>query len=39
MDKNGDGQLTPDELREGLTEIPDINLSQENINEAMNVID
>lgn len=39
MDKNGDGQLTPEELRVGLTEIPDINLSETDISNAMTVID
>ena len=39
MDKNGDGQLTLDELREGLVEVPEIKLSQEDITQAMSVID
>ena len=39
MDKNGDGQLTIEELREGLTEIPEINLSESDITQAMSVID
>ena len=39
MDKNGDGQLTIEELREGLTEIPEINLSETDITQAMSVID
>ena len=39
MDKNGDGQLTLDELREGLTEIPEIQLSEGDITQAMSVID
>ena len=39
MDKNGDGQLTIDELREGLVEIPEIQLSEADITKAMSVID
>lgn len=39
MDKNGDGQLTYEELRVGVTEIPEINLSEENLMTAMKVID
>lgn len=39
MDKNGDGTLTYDELKVGLKEIPDINLSESDILDAMNVID
>ena len=39
MDKNGDGQLTIEELREGLTEIPEISLTEGDITQAMNVID
>ena len=39
IDKNGDGQLTIDELREGLVEIPEINLSEQDITQAMSVID
>ena len=39
MDKNGDGQLTIEELREGLVEIPEIQLSESDITQAMTVID
>jgi calcium-dependent protein kinase len=39
MDVNGDGQLTIDELKNGLKEIPDIHLSEKDILEAMKVID
>ena len=39
MDKNGDGQLTLDELREGLKEIPEIALKEQDITQAMAVID
>jgi len=39
MDTNGDGQLTYEELKEGLQEIPDINLTDVEILDAMNVID
>ena len=39
MDKNGDGSLTYDELKTGLDEIPEINISQDEMMDAMNVID
>lgn len=39
MDVNGDGQLTIEELKNGLKEIPDIHLSEKDITEAMKVID
>lgn len=39
MDTNGDGALTYDELRDGLKDIPEINLSDTEIIEAMQVID
>lgn len=39
MDKNGDGSLTYDELRNGLKEIPEIELDENEILDAMNVID
>jgi len=39
MDKNGDGQLTLEELREGLKEVPEIALKEEDISKAMAVID
>ena len=39
IDKNGDGQLTIDELREGLVEIPEINLNEQDITQAMSAID
>lgn len=39
MDANGDGALTYDELRDGLKDIPEINLSDTEIIEAMQVID
>lgn len=39
MDVNGDGQLTIEELKNGLREIPDILLSEKDINDAMRVLD
>ena len=39
MDKNGDGQLTVEELREGLHEIPEINLNPDEVTQAVAVID
>ena len=39
FDKNGDGQLTHEELMEGITSIPSIKLSIDDINKAMSVID
>lgn len=39
MDVNGDGQLTIEELKNGLKEIPDINLKEDEIVEAVKVID
>ena len=39
FDKNGDGQLTHQELLEGIQSVPEINLTLDDINEAMTVID
>jgi len=39
MDVNGDGQLTIEELKEGLKDVPEIMLSPEDITKAMTVID
>ena len=39
FDKNGDGQLTHQELLEGIQSVPEINLTLTDINEAMQVID
>ena len=39
FDKNGDGQLTHQELLEGIQSVPEINLTLDDINEAMQVID
>jgi Ca2+-binding EF-hand superfamily protein len=39
MDVNGDGQLTVEELKSGLKEIPDIHLSEKDITDAMRVLD
>ena len=39
MDKNGDGSLTYEELSEGLKDIPEINLTDAEVMDAMNVID
>ena len=39
MDVNGDGQLTVEELKSGLKEIPDILLSEKDITDAMRVLD
>ena len=39
FDKNGDGQLTHQELLEGIQSVPEINLTINDINEAMEVID
>ena len=39
MDKNGDGALTYDELRAGLHEIPEINLTEVELLDAMQIID
>jgi calcium-dependent protein kinase len=39
MDKNGDGQLTLDELREGLKEVPEIALKPEDLEKAISVMD
>ncbi len=39
FDKNGDGQLTHQELKEGIQSVPEIKLDVEEIEKAMNVID
>jgi len=39
MDKNGDGALTYDELRAGLHEIPEINLTEVELLDVMQIID
>ena len=39
MDVNGDGQLTVEELKSGLKEIPDILLSEKDITDARRVLD
>lgn len=39
FDKNGDGQLTHQELKEGIQSVPDIKLSIDDIEKAMSVID
>lgn len=39
MDVNGDGQLTYDELKTGLKEIPEINISEDDFMQAMQVMD
>ena len=39
MDKNGDGQLTLDELRDGLVEIPQIKLNENELIKAINAMD
>ena len=39
IDKNGDGQLTYEELREGLSEIPEISIHEADIMQAMQAID
>ena len=39
MDTNGDGQLTYDELKAGLKEIPEINISDDDFMNAMAVMD
>lgn len=39
MDKNGDGSLTFEELKQGMQEINEINLSEAELLDAMNVID
>lgn len=39
MDKNGDGQLTYEELKTGLTDIPEIRISEAELIDAMSVID
>ena len=39
MDKNGDGQLTIDELRDGLVEIPQIKLNENELIKAINAMD
>ena len=38
FDKNGDGQLTHQELLEGIQSVPEINLTLTDINEAMQVL-
>jgi Ca2+-binding EF-hand superfamily protein len=39
FDKNGDGQLTHQELKEGIQSVPEIKLDVEDIEKAMTVID
>lgn len=39
MDTNGDGQLTYDELKTGLKEIPEINIEEDDFMNAMAVMD
>ena len=39
MDKNGDGSLTFEELKEGMHEINEINLTEGELLDAMSVID
>ena len=39
IDKNGDGQLTHQELLEGIQQIPEIKMSVDDIEKAMQVID
>jgi len=39
MDKNGDGSLTFEELKQGMTEIQDIHLTESELLDAMSVID
>lgn len=39
MDKNGDGSLTFEELKQGMQEINEINLTEAELLDAMNVID
>ena len=39
MDKNGDGSLTYEELKNGLQDIPEINLTEVEIMDAMQIID
>lgn len=39
MDKNGDGSLTYEELKTGLHEIPEINVNEADIMDAMTMID
>ena len=39
FDKNGDGQLTHLELKEGIQSVPEINLNVDDIEKAMTVID
>ena len=39
MDKNGDGSLTYEELKNGLQDIPEINLTEVEIMDAMHIID
>lgn len=39
MDKNGDGSLTFEELKQGMEEINEINLTEAELLDAMNVID
>ena len=36
---NGDGQLSREELKTGMASVPEINLSLEDIDKAMSVID
>ena len=39
MDSNGDGQLTYEELKQGLQNIPEIRISEDELLDAMSVID
>ena len=39
IDKNGDGQLTLEELRDGLVEIPEIKLNENELINAINAMD
>jgi len=39
LDKNGDGQLTVEELKTGIKDVPEVKLTEEDITKAMNIID
>ena len=39
FDVNGDGQLSHQELKDGISNVPEINLSFDDIEKAMSVID